>query len=56
VSAKATSPCRQAHGAPRILLADPSRSYHAPHRVSESDIFDNCLIFGDNRLALKALV
>ena len=41
---------------PRILLEDPSRSYHAPHRVSESDIFDNCLIFGDNRLALKALV
>ncbi len=40
---------------PRILLEDPSRSYHAPHRVSESDIFDNCLIFGDNLLALKAL-
>jgi len=48
-------PCRQAHGAPRILLEDPSRSYHAPHRVHENDIFDNRLIFGDNLLALKAL-
>lgn len=40
---------------PRILLADPNRSYHAPHRVSDADIFDNRLIFGDNLLALKAL-
>jgi adenine-specific DNA-methyltransferase len=40
---------------PRILLHDPSRSYHAKHRVSESDIFDNQLIYGDNLLALKAL-
>ena len=40
---------------PRILLEDPSRSYHAKHRVSDSDIFDNRLIFGDNLLALKAL-
>jgi adenine-specific DNA-methyltransferase len=40
---------------PRILLEDPARSYHAPHRVSENDIFDNRLIFGDNLLALKAL-
>lgn len=40
---------------PRILLEDPEKSYHAPHRVSESDIFDNRLIFGDNLLALKAL-
>lgn len=40
---------------PRILLEDPERSYHAPHRVSEIDIFDNRLIFGDNLLALKAL-
>lgn len=40
---------------PRILLNDPSQSYHAKHRVSESDIFDNRLIFGDNLLALKAL-
>lgn len=40
---------------PRILLEDPERSYHAPHRVTEHDIFDNRLIFGDNLLALKAL-
>ena len=39
----------------RILLEDAERSYHASHRVSESDIFDNRLIFGDNLLALKAL-
>lgn len=39
----------------RILLEDGARSYHASHRVSESDIFDNRLIFGDNLLALKAL-
>jgi adenine-specific DNA-methyltransferase len=40
---------------PRILLEDPARSYHAPHRVSATDQFDNRLIFGDNLLALKAL-
>jgi len=40
---------------PRILIEDPERSYHAPHRVSDDDIFDNLLIFGDNLLALKAL-
>lgn len=40
---------------PRILLEDPNRSYHATHRRSENDIFDNRLIFGDNLLALKAL-
>lgn len=40
---------------PRILLEDPSKSYHAKHRLSENDIFDNRLIFGDNLLALKAL-
>jgi len=40
---------------PRILLEDPERSYHAGHRVTENDIFDNRLIFGDNLLALKAL-
>jgi adenine-specific DNA-methyltransferase len=40
---------------PRILLSDPKLSYHAKHRVSEDDIFDNQLIFGDNLLALKAL-
>jgi adenine-specific DNA-methyltransferase len=31
------------------------KSYHAAHRVSDKDIFDNRLIFGDNLLALKAL-
>ena len=40
---------------PRILLEDPTRSYHAKQRVGENDIFDNRLIFGDNLLALKAL-
>lgn len=40
---------------PRILLEDTSRSYHAKCRVSDNDIFDNRLIFGDNLLALKAL-
>ena len=40
---------------PRILLEDPARSYHAGHRVSDNDLFDNRLIFGDNLLALKAL-
>jgi adenine-specific DNA-methyltransferase len=40
---------------PRILLEDPEKSYHAPHRVTDHDTFDNRLIFGDNLLALKAL-
>ena len=40
---------------PRILLEDSPKSYHAKHRMSENDIFDNRLIFGDNLLALKAL-
>ncbi len=40
---------------PRILLEDPEKSYHGPHRVTENDLFDNRLIFGDNLLALKAL-
>jgi adenine-specific DNA-methyltransferase len=40
---------------PRILIEDAEKSYHAKHRVSERDIFDNRLIFGDNLLALKAL-
>ena len=39
----------------RILLEDSERSYHANHRVTDEDIFDNRLIFGDNLLALKAL-
>src|SRR4030067_1462011 len=40
---------------PRILLEDPDKSYHAKHRVTDHDIFDNRPIFGDNLLALKAL-
>ena len=40
---------------PRILLEDPEKSYHAPHRLTDKDIFDNRLIFGDNLLALKSL-
>ncbi|HEX4045637.1 MAG TPA: site-specific DNA-methyltransferase [Gammaproteobacteria bacterium] len=40
---------------PRILIHDDQKSYHAKHRVSTDDIFDNKLIFGDNLLALKAL-
>ncbi|MBX3740135.1 MAG: site-specific DNA-methyltransferase [Akkermansiaceae bacterium] len=40
---------------PRILIEDPKRSYHAKHRVSDSDLFDNLLIKGDNLLGLKAL-
>jgi len=40
---------------PRILLEDPEKSYHAPHRVTDHDLFDNRLIFGDNLLALKTL-
>ena len=40
---------------PRILLEDPELSHHAAHRVTDHDIFDNRLIFGDNLLALKAL-
>ncbi|CAM5195724.1 site-specific DNA-methyltransferase [Alishewanella longhuensis] len=40
---------------PRILLEDLKLSYHVNQKVSEDDIFDNKLIFGDNLLALKAL-
>ena len=40
---------------PRVLLGDATKSYHAKTRVSENDVFDNRLIFGDNLLALKAL-
>jgi adenine-specific DNA-methyltransferase len=40
---------------PRILIEDPEKSYHATQRLTDNDIFDNRLIFGDNLLALKAL-
>jgi adenine-specific DNA-methyltransferase len=37
------------------LLEDETNSYHATHRVTDADVFDNQLIYGDNLLALKAL-
>ena len=40
---------------PRILIEDPTKSHHAKQRVTENDLFDNRLIFGDNLLVLKAL-
>ncbi|NER00848.1 MAG: site-specific DNA-methyltransferase [Cyanothece sp. SIO2G6] len=40
---------------PRVFIEEPDKSYHAEHRVSKNDIFDNMLIRGDNLLALKAL-
>lgn len=40
---------------PRILLEDLEKSYHAKHRFTDNDLFDNRIIFGDNLLALKAL-
>ncbi len=43
------------HVEPRILLGDSDKSHHADKRVTDHDIFDNQLIFGDNLLALKAL-
>ncbi len=40
---------------PRILLENAAKSWHANHRVTDTDFFDNRLIFGDNLLALKGL-
>src|SRR6266566_1111034 len=40
---------------PRILLGDAAKSHHAEFRVTDRDLFENWLIFGDNLLALKAL-
>ncbi len=40
---------------PRILIEDPTKSHHAKQRITDNDLFDNHLIFGDNLLALKAL-
>jgi adenine-specific DNA-methyltransferase len=40
---------------PRVLLPDAGNSYHARAPVSEDDIFENEVVFGDNLLALKAL-
>ncbi len=35
---------------PRILIEDPGKSYHAPLRVSDRELFDNRLFLGDNAL------
>jgi adenine-specific DNA-methyltransferase len=40
---------------PRVLIEDHEKSFHAKHRVTERDLFDNRLLFGDNLLALRAL-
>jgi len=40
---------------PRILLEDQENSYHAKQRITDNDLYDNRVIFGDNLLALKAL-
>lgn len=40
---------------PRVLVEDPTLSYHAAHRMSDNDLFDNRVVFGDNLLALRAL-
>jgi adenine specific DNA methylase Mod len=42
------------HGS-QNYVENPDLSYHAAHRVSENDLFDNRLNFCDNLLALKAL-
>ena len=46
---------KRPHLEPRILVEDPTKSYHAKTRHGDEDIFDNMLIHGDNLLALKAL-
>ncbi len=40
---------------PRVLIEDHEKSFHAKHRVTERDLFDNRILFGDNLLALRAL-
>lgn len=43
------------HLEPRSLLHEPDLSHHAASRVTDRDLCDNRLIFGDNLLALRAL-
>jgi adenine-specific DNA-methyltransferase len=43
------------HLEPRVLLEDSTLSYLSPVRHTESDIFENKLIFGDNLIALKSI-
>lgn len=38
---------------PRILLEDPEKSYHGPHRMTDRDLFDKRLIWVDDFLAPK---
>lgn len=40
---------------PRILLEDIEKSYHPLRRVTERNLFNNRLIWGDDFLAPKAL-
>lgn len=40
---------------PRVLIEDPEKSYHSDKKITDNDLFDNKLVFGDNLLALKAL-
>ena len=41
---------------PRILLEDPEKSYHAKHRISDNDLFDNQLTVGQaDGLSAKAV-
>ena len=39
---------------PHILLEDPAKSYHAKHRMTYHDLFDNRLIFVGNLLPFFA--
>jgi adenine-specific DNA-methyltransferase len=43
------------HPEPAVLLEDSERSYRAAACHSETDIFSNRLIFGDNLIALKSI-
>jgi adenine-specific DNA-methyltransferase len=40
---------------PRILLEEADKAYHAAHRVTDRDLFDNRIIHDDNLLAINAL-
>lgn len=40
---------------PRILLEDPEKSYHAPHLLTDHDLFDSWLVFCERLFAFKAV-
>lgn len=40
---------------PQIFLEAPAKLYQVKHRVTDRDLFDNRLIFGDTFLAGKTL-